>query len=235
MVKKSEEKLMREATDEAMAEKGNISHEHTLSTGMENRAIASPNAFKGVSIEGLESVPASMEAVPFVRLVQPTSQKTQMANGKEALVGSFLFNDTQEAYNELEFVLLRAKHEFIKVDKKTGQFVTDEFEGETLLKPRVSILGIVVDLEKLFILSLSATSFSSFGKLIAKLKAINADKSYRFLISATSEKQENNKGKYYIVNFKLGQELDTETLMEMEKKALEYGVVLDRQFIPEEE
>ena len=78
-------------------------------------------------------------------------------------------------------------------------------------------------------------TIEEFGKLISKLKSLHLDKSYRVEIKATSEKQENLKGKYYIVNFSIGAELTGEKLKQAEKTAFEYGLVLDREIVPEEE
>jgi len=228
MITKKDEQEITEAVEETA---GNISEEHTLSTVENNTALAKP--FKGVAIEGMEDVPASFEAVPFLRLIQPSSKKTQMADGKEAPFGSFLFNDIQEAFESIDFVLLRAKHQFKKVDEN-GNFVDDTYVGKTREKPQVTILGITTDTDKLFILSLSSTSFSSFGKLIAKFKSLHIDKIWRIGLKMTSEKTENKKGKFAVVNFTMGEELTGEQLKTTERIAQEYGVVLDREITPEE-
>ncbi len=215
-------------------EKSNIG-QSSLSTVPKTHEVAVSEQFKGVNIGGLESIPASMVAVPYCRLIQPTSKKTiQSSNGQDARLGSFFFNDIQESVPELNFVLLRAKHELKQVDKD-GQFVTPDYIGELgKPKPVVSILGITTDTDKLFILSISATSFSSFGKLIAKLKSLQIDKTWRFSFKATSEKMENAKGKFYVVNFEIGEELKDTQSEQMQKTAQEYGVVLDRQVYEEE-
>lgn len=237
MVNKKEEKLIEESLEETASEpeiESNISEEHSMTT-VDSRqgALAPQNHVRGVDIEGLESVPTSMIAVPFVRLVQPSSKKLEMDNGKEAQPGSYLFNDTQKAVDELKFVLLRAKHEWRTVDEN-GNFVGKDYVGRTKQTQRVSILGITTDTNKLFILSLSITSFSAFGKLIAKFKEMGLDKTYRFQLSLSSEKVENDKGKFYVANFKIGDELEPEMLVEMQKKVGEYGLVLDREFVEEE-
>src|ERR1035437_9787806 len=91
-----------------------VEKEHTLS---DNNKLAMPNQFKGVDIEGMEDVPMNLTAVPYVRVIQPSSQNTTLDNGKEAQVGSFLFNDTQKEFSELDFVLLRAKHHIIDFER----------------------------------------------------------------------------------------------------------------------
>lgn len=216
---------MEEATNEAAAE-ANVTGEHALSTTTSSRALATP--IKSVGIAGMEEIPTSLMAIPYCRLIQPTSKKTETTEGHDAVPGNFLFNDTQREVGELSFVLLRAKHEHKRVDE-TGEFVDDSYTGPTTSKQQVSILGITTDeTEKLFILSLSITSFSGFGRLIAKFKELHVDKTWRFKLKATSEKQENKKGKYFVVKFQIEQELEGEALQHMEEKALEYGLALDR-------
>jgi hypothetical protein len=145
-----------------------------------------------------------------------------------------MFNDIQTEVEELKFVLLRAKVDIKRVDED-GNFVANDFVGITKPKQVLSILGITTDTNKLFVLSLSVTSFTSWGKLMAQLKEMEVDCSYRFQISAKTEKKENKKGKYYVVSFIVGTELDKNALIEMETKASEYGVVLDREILIEEE
>jgi len=231
MINKNEEKIIQKSLEEW---ENNISTEHTLSTLSADTQITTPGGFRGVDIDGLNDIPSSMIAVPYLRLIQPSSKKTEMADGKETPWGQFLFSDTQNAFETLNFVLLRAKHELKKVDAN-GMYVGEDYAGPTRSKAQVTILGITTDTDRLFILSLSVTSFSSFGKLIAKFKNLQVDKSYRFELNLSSEKIENDKGKFAIVNFKINKELDKKELEQMQKVAFEYGLVLDRQEIVGEE
>lgn len=229
-MKKTDEK----AINEVMADiKGSLSEEHSLQTTPMDTALASPGAFKGIDIEGLESISVSMVSVPFCRVIQPTSKKTTLKNGKEATAGNFMFNDIQEETGKLNFVLLRAKYEMVKVDE-SGNYAMSDYEGETREKPIVKLLGITLDTDKLFILTITSTSFSNWGRLLAQMKGIQLDKSYRMGITATTEKRENKKGKYYVVIFQLEKELSKEQFENASKTALEYNVVLDKQIVPEE-
>ena len=179
--------------------------------------IAMP--FKGIKIAGLEEVPASLLPVPYVRLVQPTSTGTTLANGKdEAMPGTFLFNDTQEAVKEITFTMLKAKH---------GQ-ATFERNGEPVTTPKLAILGMERGSNKLFILPLSVMSFSNFGKLVAKLQADGIQHCWEFAINVTSSKQENQKGKYYIAEFQIGEKLSAAEIKHMEDKYMDYGGVLEK-------
>jgi hypothetical protein len=232
-MKKTDQKLAEEATNESIAQP-NISEEHSMQTVPVNQSVSINGAFRGMNIKGLESIPASMVAVPYCRIIQPTSKNTTLKDGKEATPGYFMFNDIQTEVEELKFVLLRAKVDIKRVDED-GNFVANDFVGITKPKQVLSILGITTDTNKLFVLSLSVTSFTSWGKLMAQLKEMEVDCSYRFQISAKTEKKENKKGKYYVVSFIVGTELDKNALIEMETKASEYGVVLDREILIEEE
>lgn len=227
MTTKKDEAEMQQSIDEA---ENNIHDEHALTVAPRG-AVATP--FKGIDIEGLESVSMSMVAVPYVRLIQPTSKKTENDKGKEAMAGNFLFSDTQREVGELNFVLLRAKQQVKAVDEN-GQFVADDSPDRVGGKQQLSVLGYDPTDEKLFILSLSVTSFSGFGKLIAKFKSMKLDKTWRFHITGTSTKVENAKGKFYVADFKIGKEIVGEELETITKIARDYGVILDKQMTEEE-
>lgn len=218
-----------QAIDETLANIG----ESSLSTVPKETALTTPGGFRGVNIEGFEAIPASMVAVPYCRLVQPSSKNTTLADGSEATAGHFLFNDIQETTPQLDFCLLRAKHE-MKWVNKDGNFVTPEAEDKDHQKAVVSILGITLDTDKLFVLSLSATSFTAFGKLLAKFKALKVTQSFTYRIVASTCKTENKKGKFYVIDFTLEDKLEADEVTKMSTIACEYGVVLDRQIESDE-
>lgn len=228
----TEEELLAKDIEESLNE-SNIG-ENKLQTVPTEQSVALQNQFRGIDIEGLEGIPASMVAIPYCRVIQPTSKKTTLKDGSEATPGYFMFNDVQEQVQELHFTMLRAKMDMSFVDKD-GNYVTNDYEGEKRQKQLLKLLGITLDTDKLFILSLTSTSFSSWGRLLAQMKAIKLDKTYRFSLKATTEKKENKKGKYYTVNFALGEEVGEEKLQELSKIAFEYGVVLDKQIVETEE
>ena len=78
------------------------------------------------------------------------------------------------------------------------------------------------------LLSLSPTSFSNFGQLIARLKEKKAINSWNYKVIATSEKQENDKGKYYVAKFQLLEELPKEKQDELTILSQKYTPVLDK-------
>lgn len=203
----------------------NVQSDHSMSTEIRPQELVV--ATGGVDIAGLESIPMGMIALPYCRLVQPTTQHIVMKDGKEAPQGSFFMSDTSDAYEDLDFVLLRAK-----VSMRT--FIDDK--GVSKSVQQLSILGLTIDEDKLFILTLAPTSFYGFGQLLAQLKAARIQKSWQFVLNATSEKTENAKGKYYKAKFSIGEEIVGKKLIEIEEKALTYGLALDReQIVPEEE
>lgn len=181
--------------------------------------VALESQFKGVAIEGLQDVPVSVIPVPFARVVQGQSKNIEMATGGEAPEGSFYFSDTQEAYDELEFVMLRAKH------------MIKDFERDGALVPTrvIQILGVRMDTNKLFILNLSLASFSNFGRLIARFNDMGVVSVWQHLIKATSEKKENDKGKFWVQSFNIVRELNEKELQIMQDKYREFGAVLEKQ------
>ncbi len=178
----------------------------------------------GLGIEGLEDVPASIMPIPFLRLVQPTSQKVTTAKGKDAEPGTFYFNDTQTSYESVEFALVKAKH----------GMQTFERDGELQESVKLAILGQTLDIDKLFVITLSVMSFSNFGSLVAKMKEAGITKTWEHKITMFSEKQENDKGKYFTAKFELGEKLTADQIEVLQGKYNQYGAVLDRK-TPEQE
>jgi hypothetical protein len=192
----------------------------------ENRAITGPAT--GLSIEGLQDVPVNIIPVPFVRVVQGQSKKIVLATPikdaagndvTEAPEGTFYFNDIQECFRQLSFVMLRAKQQIVEFER----------DGEKKPTRQMLILGITTDTKKLFILALSVMSFSNFGRLMARFKEKKVSRAWEYEIIATSEKQENDKGKFWVQNFKIGEKLNNDQLDEMEQVYSEYGGALERQ------
>lgn len=178
----------------------------------------------GIDIQGLEDVPVSIIPIPWVRLVQPTSKDTANSDGKDADSGSYLYKDTKEEVKELRFALIKAKITVVDFGK----------DGEQDLKKRLNVLGYDLDRERLFILPLSVMSFSNFGSLIAQFKQAKVKNSWEYEVSTISTKEENDKGKYYVANFRLGKKLDSKLIIELEKQYQGYGIALDRNLAEED-
>lgn len=177
----------------------------------------------GIGIEGLQDVPTAMIPVPFMKLVQGTSKNIELENGEDAPVGSFYLTDLQVAFKDLTFVMLRVKHQVIDFER--------EIDGQMKMVPtkQLLILGMDLDTEKLFILTLSVMSFSNFGRLIAKFKDQKVNAVWQYQVHVTSEKMENKKGKFQIANFQIGEKLTEDQIAKMQEKYGQYGGVIDRE------
>ena len=205
---------MKESIDET------LSKEHSLSVQKKKNMMNYPT----VGIAGMEDLPASMIALPYVKLVQKSSSKTILTDGKDATPGTYYFTDTQEAVKELNFVILRSK-------VVTREFVQNE---EVRKVTQLISLCIAGDLKKLFILVLPITSFTSWGKLIAKMKNLGIKSAWENIVVAKSEKRENAKGQFFVADLQLGEKLNKERENEMAEKYGEYGGVLERRDVMDE-
>lgn len=169
-------------------------------------ALAHPTTGGSLGIQGLEEEDASILPIPFVRVVQGQSKDVKLKDGKtEATEGQFFFNDTKEQVKDLTFCILKSK------------VVVTEFERDGVKKPTTQrkILGITMDTHKVFMLTISVGSFASYGRLVAEMKQQKVTAVWDRMVTATTEKTENDKGKFYVVNFALGEELTEEDKIEM--------------------
>lgn len=171
-----------------------------------------------LGIQGLEDYDASVLPVPFVRLVQAQSKDVEMANNKEAPAGTFYFNDTRESMETLEFVILKSKP------------VTVDFERDGQIKktPLRKILGMTLSDKRVFILTISVASFLNFGRLISLMRLRGVHAVWERSVTAKAVKTENDKGKFYVIEFSLGEPLKEEEKEEMALAFEEWKLVLDR-------
>ena len=188
---KTQEKLDQEAMKESVenADKAiaTTPSEHHLSTS-------------GIGIHGLEEADTATIPLPFARLVQPTSKGVRTADGEEAQVGSFFFSDTNTAMKAPEVIILKGKHGI-----KT---FTDPTSGDPVQKKVLAVLGYMPDTEKVFILTLSVMSFNGFGRFMAQLKEKHAEACFQYKTTISSHLVETDKGKFYVADFNVGEELD---------------------------
>lgn len=203
--------------------KGSIKKEHFLTVGKQPAPLAVPHRVGDVGIEGMD-LPASMISLPYVKLVQKSSSKTILTNGKDAEPGKYYFTDSKSAVDALEFVILRSKvaeREFVQDDRmvKVTQLMS---------------LCITSDMSSLFILILPVTSFTSWGKLIASMKGRGIKSAWEYEVIARSEKRQNTKGQYYVADIQLGKKISKEDQEIMSAKYAEYGGVLERRDVVEQ-
>lgn len=183
---------------------------------------------KGLGIEGLEDFDTSTLPVPFVKLVQPGSTGILLKDNKtEAPVGSYYFGDIKEFRDPLNFVLLKAKHgKKTFPDKKTGKMVTS---------PALAILGLLPLDDKMFLLSLRVSSFSSFGQFAAQLKQQKLITTWQRIVSATSHRLEKNGNKYQVADFSIDAEVPVEDQGKYASLASMYGEVVNKAFDADED
>ena len=192
--------------------------EKTAIAAKEDKDLALPRVAGGLGIRGLEEEDASILPIPFVRVVQGQSKDTKTKDGKDAPEGHFFFNDTREAFSELTFCILKSK------------VVVTEFERDGVKKPTTQrkILGITMDTKKIFMLTISVTSFSNYGRLIAEMKQNKVVNVWDHMVTTTTEKQENEKGKFFVVNFALGEALTADDTIELGLEFEQHKKVLEK-------
>jgi len=171
----------------------------------EPQTVALRQQTTGLGIRGLEEEDPSILPIPFVRVVQGQSKDIKMKNGEDCPEGHFFFNDTRESVEALTFCLLKSK------------VITVNFERDGKIIPTAQrkILGITMDTKRIFMLTVSISSFGNFGRLVAEMKAKKITEAWSYMITATTVKTENDKGKFYAVEFALGEKLTAEDNEEM--------------------
>lgn len=183
--------------------------------------LATPVQVSGIGIQGLEEEDMSILPIPFVRVVQGQSKDVKTKEGKEAPEGSFFFNDTKEAFPELIFCILKSKVIVQEMDDISTP-------GKKKMVTQRRVLGMTMDTKKLFILTLSIASFANYGRLVAEMKQNKVAAVWDHVITATTEKTENDKGKFYIVNFSLGEATNEEDRIEMGLSFEQYKKVFEK-------
>jgi len=182
-------------------------------------SLAAQNA--GVGIGGLEGIDPSTMPIPFVRLVQPTSKKIATAEGEDAANATYYFGDTKESIKELTCVILKGKH-----GPKT---FPDPKTGEKKTKTVLALLCVLPDEDnKLFILSLSATSFGAFGSLVAMLKKQKVMNVWEVKVKMTAHMTENELGKYAVADFAIAGPLDGEQVAKMSELYDKYEKAVEK-------
>jgi hypothetical protein len=151
-------------------------------------------------------------------LVQPSSKKLEKKDGKEAQPGEFYFNDTKESFESLEICYLKGKVVDVNFPKKDG---SDDW------KRQLKVLAITTKPMAVIIINLSVTSFGAFGRFKSQLKAKQAMAGYEYKTLIYSHKEENEQGKYYVVDFEVGEKNSEQELSEYAKVFEDYKNVLD--------
>jgi len=148
-----------------------------------------------IGIAGLVGFDTSDLPIPFVKLVQPVSQKIELASGEDAKPGTFYFSKNKTAKTKLDIVVLFAK-------KDT---VIWEEGGE----PQKVYKLLCIEKGKIdpFKMTVSGTAMWEWRSLLGLIYDVKAPHIWDYLIHVTSEQKSGDKGKWYSPKFKLGEEL----------------------------
>jgi hypothetical protein len=204
-----------------LSEKEQKEMSESMKESAQTPAIISPEQHlttPGINIQGLEEADPATIPLPFARLVQPTSKGVKTSEGEEAPVGSFFFSDTNTALESPTIVILKGKH-----GVKTFNDMTT---GEPVQKKVLAVLGYIPETEKVFILTLSVMSFNGFGHFMAQLKEKHAEACFQYQTTISSHLVENDRGKFYVADFNLGEELSDELYVKAAELYAQYQSVV---------
>lgn len=130
-----------------------------------------------IAIPGFDLLDTTDMAVPYIRLVQPTSTDIELMDGSDARAGNFYNVALMEEYPELVFSIL-----------SVGKFeVQWQEDGEPQMV--YMVLGADEDLEP-FVLKVSGTSVFNLKQLITSMVKTGIEKSWEWVVRAVSEKRE---------------------------------------------
>ena len=149
-----------------------------------------------LGVRGLMNFDSTDLPIPRVRVVQPTSQKIELADGKDAAVGTFYFGVAQKAKEKVEMIVLSAKK--------------DEVQWEGDEAPQMIYRLMAIERGKIdpFVMSITGTSRWQWRNILGLLVSMKAESVWEYPITMTTEKREGEKGKWYEIQFKLGKKLE---------------------------
>lgn len=154
----------------------------------------------GVGIEEFEGVPASVIPLPRIKMVQGMSTDVVLADGKDASAGSFYVEDFQESRDNLRVSILAAQVRPVEFDDKNNP-------GQKISKNRLSIVFYDLDDKRVCISSFSAMSIRNWGKMMSQMVNRGVVTARECQVVINTSKIEDDKGKYWVANFQLGEEL----------------------------
>lgn len=174
------------------------------------------------NLTGLEDIARSIIPVPFYKFIQPSTEKAFLPDGTRAEDGTFLMTDIRQAVDELHVVILRAKR---AVRMQNGEKVVS-----------LKILGINLERQRPFILSVPVTSFGALGKVFEDMELKGAVNVWDYAVYLASEdvtrSVETNEGikpvTYSIVNASLEGALSEETKQTAKETYQDFAEKLDR-------
>ena len=176
------------------------------------------------SIKGLEEVGTDIIPLPFYKLVQPGSTNIAInAEGEDAEPGQFYQADSGTAVDTLRVGIVRAKR------------MVKEFKGKKTVS--LGILGVNLEVMTPFLMNISVSSFSNFGRMMNNLTQRKIDAIWKYPITLSSAKVETKKEidgelqmvKFWVMDFEVAEKpFDKEELEVMQMVLRDYSGTLDR-------
>ena len=169
---------------------------------------------KRLHIAGLEGLDESDQAIPYIRVVQPTSTECKLMDGTDAKGGQFYDTALMKAHNELQVAILAAaKYDVMWQDKQEPQRVYLLLCADRDYCPCV--------------LKVSGTSIFALKQLITSLARSGVANAWTYWVRAVTEKRESSKDgqprKWYAIRFYIIGEADATELEIFQDMTEKYG------------
>jgi len=181
------------------------------------------------SIKGLEEVPTDIIPLPFYKLVQPGSTNIQVNDdGEDAEPGQFYQGDSGSATDTLRVGIVRAKR------------VVKMYKGKR--NTSLGILGVNLETMTPFLMNISVSSFSNFGRMMNTLTQSKIDAIWKQAVTLSSTKVETKKEidgelqmvKFWVMDFVVDEKPFNEGDLETMQMVLrDYSGTLDREEVDE--
>lgn len=164
----------------------------------------------GIHIAGLEHLDTREDmALPYLRVVQPTSTQAELMSGGDAKAGQFYDTALRIAHNDLVFAILAVQ-----------KFSVTWQDGK---EPQLMYLLLCADEHmEPFVLKVSGTSVFSLKSLITSIARLACPAAWYYRVRAVTEKRESTKDgqprKWYSIRFYIVEETteaERETLTQL--------------------
>ena len=170
---------------------------------------------KRLHTAGFDGLDESDQAIPYIRVVQPTSTECKLMDGSDAKAGQFYDTALMKAHNELQFAVLSVA----KFD------VTWQEDKE----PQRIYLLLCADRDYFpFVLKVSGTSVFALKQLITSITRTGVAASWYFWVRAITEKRESTKDgqprKWFAIRFYIVEETSPEEREAMQALAGELSI-----------
>ena len=176
-----------------------------------------------IGVAGLDHLDESDVALPYIRVVQPTSSECSLMDGGEAKGGQFYDTALRVARNELFFSILSvAKFQVVWQEGKDPQTIYLVLAADQDLWP--------------FVLKVSGTSVFALKSLTASLLHLGAPVSWAYKVRAVTEKRESTKDgqprKWFAIRFYIMGENDDEAIHKLTEMAGKFSLFAENALPP---